>query len=91
MKIKLYEWGYGGDGSNPTHCSDLIGLGTVFQQQRHNVGVSLLGCLMQRSVTELWEKENTQTENSLQQLLKLFEFCDIFKDQGNYSWQKVNV
>lgn len=38
------------------HCCRLVGLSAVLQQQRHDVCVSLLGSLVQRSVAELQER-----------------------------------
>lgn len=42
-----------------THSSDLVGLGVMLQQKSHDVCVSLLRSLMQRSVTQL---ENAKGE-----------------------------
>lgn len=45
--------GQRGAGKGHTHCADLVGRGTMLQQQCHHVRVSLLCRLVQRGVTQL--------------------------------------
>lgn len=42
-----------GDSREDAHRCDLVGLGAVFQQQGHDVGVALLGRLVERGVAHL--------------------------------------
>lgn len=41
------------------HRRDIIGLGSVLQQQGDNVGMSLLSCLVQRGVAHLKTKRES--------------------------------